>query len=256
MGFERRQWRLQFSLTLLCGLAGCPSNPPGPGNGSPDGAAAAGDGALPADAAEVPDLTPVNCAALATQVQASITAHAGCTQNTDCMVDVTACGLAGACGAFINRAGYDELTALVKTWQSGGCGVGAPCPSCPVVLDANCIAGQCGPAPPPNVGVPCTKDADCSSVGQYIGFCLDAPANPSFQSGYCALPCAHGYGCPALGLSCEEHPAGTGGGGGPWACFQSCQLDADCRTSDGYRCCPHWGLNGTGSVCFPAPCPQ
>jgi hypothetical protein len=208
-------------------------------------------GLAPFDGLAGADLAGGSCGELAAEVQAQIDANASCRVNTDCMVASTACGLPGQCGAFIARTGYDPLEERVRVWQLAGCGTTAACPPCAPVIDANCIAGHCAAAPPPNVGAACTDSAQCGSVGQYAGMCLDSPKQPQFTNGYCALPCAHGFGCPWSGLLCRQIAGTTA-----YACFASCQSDGDCRAADGYRCCPVSGINlAMGKTCYPGPCP-
>jgi len=227
---------------LLCALLApaCSTTPLAPSDGGAS------------DLAAVPDAAAGSCATIAAQVQAALAADDACTADTDCLIVSTDCGLPGVCGAFLNTGGYDAIAALLKRWHDAGCAKGAICPPCPPPpTDTNCVAGRCAPAPAPNAGAPCTGNADCASVGQYMGICLGPPTHASFNGGYCALPCAHGFGCPWPSLACTT----IGGGDLGHDCFLRCTTDGDCRAAEGYACCPATGFGASGSVCRPAPCP-
>lgn len=103
------------------------------------------------------------------------------------------------------------------------------------------------------VGTPCTNDSDCpiDVFGADNGLCIQqAP----FTKGYCSArvgecPAQAGAGpCPA-GSECI-HP-GIGQTGGADFCLKQCATGSDCRTADGYVCCP--AVPGqTQSVCYPS----
>ena len=90
---------------------------------------------------------------------------------------------------------------------------------------------------------------DCASDGPYLGHCLSPM---QFPGGYCVLPCAHGFGCPADHQLCRPLVRN----GSADACFQQCGSDGDCRVVEGHHCCPSWAMGGApGDVCYPGACP-
>ena len=115
----------------------------------------------------------------------------------------------------------------------------APLPKDAPDLSAEILAGQ-----------PCVTPLECPPAPdpQYTRTCLDGPR---FPGGTCVQPCAHGFGCPAPGMSCRTIERN----GSVSVCFRDCARDEDCRA--GYACCPSWngGLGGPSPVCYPAPCP-
>lgn len=114
------------------------------------------------------------------------------------------------------------------------------------------VTGDAGPADLREralAGEPCTTTPECPQAPdpQYKPTCLRFAR---FANGYCVQPCTRGSGCPSPGMSCRLLPSST-------ACFKDCTTDADCRTAEGYRCCPPWlDFGGPNSVCYPAPCPS
>ncbi len=208
-------------------------------------------GALP-DLARgaLPDLAGASCATISTAVQDYLNSNAGCRTTSDCAVTNTNCGLPGQCGAYVTQSALAGLMSLDQDWTGKGC-TGA-CPPCAAPAPATCSNGQCtslGFSDRP-VGSPCGGDSECHTEGQYTGQCLlSAP----FTNGDCVLPCAHGYGCPLSGMLCRPAPGMTA----PGFCYETCTTDGDCRTGDGYRCCPQWSasVGMPGGVCYPSPCP-
>lgn len=195
-----------------------------------------------------PDLAGASCAAIADSVQSWIDGHKSCTRASDCTETNTDCGLPGQCGAYLQVSALSGLMSIEDSWTAAGCT--GPCPPCAFPAPATCTNGQCaalGFSDRP-VGSPCMTDSQCHTEGLYAGQCLTAAP---FTNGDCVLPCAHGNGCPLAGMACRPYANNT-----QMACFQSCSSDADCRTADGYRCCPTWVTTGTGeNVCYPGPCP-
>jgi hypothetical protein len=194
-----------------------------------------------------PDLAGATCAQIATATQSWIDGHLACTRASDCAVTNTNCGQPGQCGAYLQASALPGLMSIDDAWKNGGCT--GPCPPCAFPAPATCDRGKCVPLGFSDrpVGSPCGGDSECHTEGQYAGQCL---LTPSFTNGDCVLPCAHGFGCPLPNMECRPLPNGA------FDCFAACTSDSDCRTGDGYRCCPDWGGAGSpGSVCYPSPCP-
>ncbi len=103
-----------------------------------------------------------------------------------------------------------------------------------------------------SVGAPCTNDNDCpiDVFGTPDGLCIQqAP----FTNGYCSARIGE---CPAPGGAepCPPGSACTHPGiqqtGGADFCLKECATNSDCRTADGYVCCP--AVAGQPqSVCYP-----
>ena len=86
------------------------------------------------------------------------------------------------------------------------------------------------------VGSACTASSECERN------CLRDPAWPN---GYCTtvqLDCRVAVDCPAGTICGDVNPPGNE------ICLKRCNVDGDCRTSEGYACC----LHGAGAeVCVP-----
>jgi hypothetical protein len=95
------------------------------------------------------------------------------------------------------------------------------------------------------VGAGCTDGSQCST-----DFCI---TDAKFTGGYCSEPIPE---CPAPGGGPDPCPTGssclnlsiTGGTGSGDACARNCSVDGDCRTGEGYKCCP---ISTALHVCIP-----
>lgn len=115
-----------------------------------------------------------------------------------------------------------------------------------------------GPSPEAGVGAPCAVNSDCPVLcasGQCSALCLD---EPPFTGGYCSRsigecpapsPDAGSGPCPP-GTFCANGQPAVDGTGGDY-CLAGCKTDGDCRTGQGYKCCPNLTHAGR-SVCAPA----
>ncbi len=250
--------RFAFALSFASFATACGEDP-AVVNGGADvpSAETTGDAAL---ADILPDAGPADagltdgggCAVLQAEVAQLLSAPQPCSTTADCMATSTACGLAGVCGAVVNPGTAKSLGALTTKWQSLKCSVGGICPNCPVFPGAIlCAGGTCGIAP--GAGQACVQATDCPQAPdpQYQPSCQ---TTGGFVGGYCAQPCANGWGCPASHLKCESDPSQRGV---PSVCLLSCTTSPDCRAAEGYLCCPSWeAASGVGSVCYPGPCPS
>jgi hypothetical protein len=117
------------------------------------------------------------------------------------------------------------------------------------VCDRQQQGGRCAPDPATtNVGMPCNTTIDCGNDPRDA---CNNEAGDGFPGGYCSMePCDDIQVC-SPGATCVARPFETP------ACMQSCNTDADCRTSEGYVCqlfptVPPGGYGPSGHACsFP-----
>jgi len=124
----------------------------------------------------------------------------------------------------------------------------APSPVCPnlaaqtaciqaaVAMSCDAYANAAALCPPCGVldGAPCASDQDCQKYQPNYRCDLSRPG------GYCTAPCQTADDCSIAGPEiCTASTAPSFDPGAPatqdW-CLLGCQTDAQCRTSDGYRC--------------------
>jgi hypothetical protein len=153
------------------------------------------------------------------------------------------------CGAYLRQDALEHSAALTMAYVTRGCADGLPCPGCAPQLVAGCNAGTCGfRLQPGAVGDACMSSGQCESIGSFTGSCLTG-----LPDGYCVLPCAPMFSCADEKRQVCRSVAPNGNA---TACFAVCATDADCRTAEGYRCCPPWNEFGSGAfACYPGPCP-
>lgn len=76
-----------------------------------------------------------------------------------------------------------------------------------------------GPAPPDDVGEPCTDARDCDT-----GLCIDAPGGPA-----CTMECGNSGDCPP-GFVCERFSLAEEGDAGPVGeAVRACAPEGDAR---------------------------
>jgi len=102
-------------------------------------------------------------------------------------------------------------------------------------------------APGRAVGAPCNHAEQCAD-GPVPGECLTMVWAIEAPNGYCtAIGCHDDADCPggAAAAACAELY------GGVRACFRRCEVEIDCRNSEGYRCIDPDGDDPAPSVCLP-----
>ena len=106
--------------------------------------------------------------------------------------------------------------------------------------------GRCAPDPSTtNVGEPCATTIDCGTDSRDA---CNNEAGDGYPGGYCAMePCNDVQVC-SPGATCVSLPFETP------ACLKSCDVDADCRTKEGYVCqlflsTPPSGFGPTDHAC-------
>jgi hypothetical protein len=211
----------QIILVLL--LSACTDGALSPSSDGGTGDAASRDGAL---AGPAPD------------------ADHGCGPGTFfCNSNEGVCLRDGAsCGKYECGFGYE-----CATCGGARCGIGTRCEADVCVLEGGAVTKPAG------WGNACDDDGDCAR-----GCVTDMP----FTNGYCTqinLDCGHPASastCP-WGTTCTQVDAATKDAlYVANLCLVNCAVDADCRVSEGYRCCetPRAGYAGpSGRVCVPAP---
>jgi hypothetical protein len=168
--------------------------------------------------------------------------------NVDARVDAT-----DADGSTHADAEPPDGAAVDAGIDAGACATAAQwCAQEPCCSGLACVApGQngftvCENAGGAAVGAPCKADSDCAFR------CL---LDPRFPGGYCTLPiaeCAAGgspdagdFNCPSGSVCLNGTP--LAGLNAPDLCLKFCQVDGDCRSAEGYHCCPF----RRGNVCWP-----
>ena len=170
-----RNWLLTLVLLTACSNRGL--DPAGDGG-------VGKDSGLNNDGSVAADLKGVTCGDISAAVDGWLKSHLACTQDRDCDVISTACGLSGSCGTFANQGAKGPyLQSLLEGW-SKSCAPSEPC-ACPADLGlAGCNQGVCGPKMfgPGAVGDKCSSGGDCQ-----LGDCLLPTEIPGFTDGYCTF---------------------------------------------------------------------
>ncbi|CAN5399962.1 hypothetical protein BH09MYX1_BH09MYX1_55090 [soil metagenome] len=89
--------------------------------------------------------TRAQCLALAQAHANFISAHQRCTSDADCESVNASCGLAGVCGAPMNKSFRAGLTAKDDAFTGADCmmTLAAPCPTCAYPGVPKCVGGKC-----------------------------------------------------------------------------------------------------------------
>ncbi len=93
------------------------------------------------------------------------------------------------------------------------------------------------------IGDPCTDDSECTNPPDAVCFTrIENPFNgqviASYPGGFCSKGCENTADCgTGDNVTCvSQSSSGGGGGSSSMTCTISCESDAECRQSEGYRC--------------------
>lgn len=84
------------------------------------------------------------CVPLLNQATDAIAMNKACSQDSDCVLVMTACSLPGQCGAAVNSSVVEQLKTIAKNWKSECSSDASQCPHCPSPpTGVKCDAGRC-----------------------------------------------------------------------------------------------------------------